>query len=421
MKQLWSLLFGRTAKNSFITVGANVFYGILVMVFFALASRSLGPEKFGLVSIPLAIYAISFDILSLGTNQSLIRFASVYFGKNQDKVAFQFAKTIFNLRLLQSLFLIISAVFVGKFIAINIYGMSSLLAPLVISIAAASGILFSDFFIIFLQAYEKFARSAATLLSTAFFKLILIIPLILSQTTTVLSITTIFVITPIFAALVGFALTPKEFLKAKTSKKVTSELFHFSKWMALWGVTASLAGRIDILFLGKFASAYETGIYSAASRLVLGFIIIGSSFAAVLVPKLSRVVDSKTELIRQFKLIWKVVVLLVIGIIFSALISPWIIPLIFGNSFVQSVLVFQSLSVAAIFFMLSIPSNTTLLALGHSKFIGSLSLIQLIIVTALSITLIPQLGAQGAAIALILAYALVFALSTTYAFKKLHS
>ena len=421
MKQIMRLLLGRTAKNSAITVGANVIYGLLIMVFFIATSRLLGPEKFGILSIALAIFAISFDILSLGTSQSLIRFVSVNLGRGRVERARQFANTIFKLRLAESFIVIVVGLVLGKIIALRIYNLPELVIPLTITIAAVGGILLVDFVITLLQAYELFVKSALVLLAVAVLKLIFFTLLILTHQLTILGVTLAFVITPLLASLLGLSFIPRKIFAAKTTKIVTKKLFHFSKWMALWGVTASLAGRIDILLLGKLTSTFETGIYSAASRLATGFIIIGSSFAAVLTPKISRVIGDSNELKRQFKLIWKVVALLIVSIIGVAIISTWLIPFMFGSDFVQSVLIFQSLSLGLIFFVANIPANVSLLALGHSKWIGLLSLIQLIVAIALSLILIPQLGAQGAAIAIVGSYLTAFLLSTTYAIKKIYS
>lgn len=419
MEKIVRLLFGRTAKNSAVLVGANIAYGLLIMLFIILSSRTLGPERFGLVSIALAIFAISFDVLSLGTSQSLVRFVSVYIGKKEPGKALEFAHSIFKLRTAQAIVLIIVSPLVGWVLSEQIYQNSDLFLPITLSVAAGSFLLISDFFILLLQAYEKFGRSATTQLSIAILKLVLLAVGLLTGNVTILSITLAFIVTPLLGLIIGFALSPKEFLTAKSSPETQRELFHFAKWMALWGITATLAGRIDILLMGKFASSYETGIYSVASRLNTGFILVGSSFASVLTPKISRVIHQKEELQRQILLIAKVVILLIIGIIAVALASTWFIPLIFGPVYQESVLVFQSLSLAAIFFAVSIPANVSLLALGHSKLIGLLSLLQLVIVIVLGWLLIPSMGSYGAALALIITYMISFLFSATYAVKAI--
>lgn len=421
MHKAIKFLIGRTAKNSYITIGANIIYGLLVMAFFIIVSRLLGPEKFGLISIALAIFTICFDILSLGSSQALVRFVSASLGKNHTKKAHQFSSAIFRLRLIEAVVLVLLGQFLGQFIAINIYHQPQLIQPITLAIIAASGILLHEFMLSLTQSYENFKKSAVLLLFSGTLKLFFLSLIFATNNFTVLLATAAFVLTPLIAAGLGFLNLPNDFILVTPSKKTISQIFHFSKWMALWGMTASLAGRIDILLMGKLSSAYETGIYSAASRLGLGFIIIGSSYASVLVPKISRLIGNKTKLRHQFKLISYSVALVCLGIGLIAFISPWIIPFIFGSQYAQSSLVFQSLCLASIFFMASIPANTNLLSLGCSRFIGVLSVLQLLVVITFSWWLIPIFGAQGAAIALIASYLFSFILSTSYALKKIYT
>src|SRR3989338_11433110 len=96
-------------KDTFLTVGANVIYGLLIIWFFVLASRYLGPEQFGLLSLILAVYTIGFGIFTLGTSQALTRFVSVSLGKDQPHQAHSYARLIWRFRLLESAFLLATA------------------------------------------------------------------------------------------------------------------------------------------------------------------------------------------------------------------------------------------------------------------------------------------------------------------------
>ena len=71
--------------------------------------------------------------------------------------------------------------------------------------------------------------------------------------------------------------------------------------------------------------------------------------------------------------------------------------------------------------MLSLPANISLFAMGRAKFIGVQSLIQVTILVLLSLKLIPQFGAQGAAISLSVGYLCTALVSSVYASKTLAS
>ena len=159
MKSLLALLWGRTARNSALVIGSNIAYGILVISFIIITSRILGPELFGLFSICIAIFGLSFDILSLGTSQSLIRFIALHTGRKIN-TAFQFARAVFLLRMFESVAVMAIAVIVAKFISVIVYTDGRLLVPLIITLTLAGGNLLADFFASVLQGQEKFSQSA---------------------------------------------------------------------------------------------------------------------------------------------------------------------------------------------------------------------------------------------------------------------
>jgi len=174
MKLLKAYLFSRTAHHTYLTVGANVVYGLLTIWFFILASRALGPEQFGLLSIILAVYTISFDFFSLGTSQALTRFVSVYLGKNKPNQAHVYAQTIFRFRLGEAIFLFALAFFVGKVLA-NFYHQPSLVLPTALGFTAAGVILVGDYFASLLRAYDNFALASVLVIINAVSKIVILI------------------------------------------------------------------------------------------------------------------------------------------------------------------------------------------------------------------------------------------------------
>ena len=285
-------------------------------------------------------------------------------------------------------------------------------------IAAVGGVLLADYFITLLRAHDNFGQSALLTALNAVIKLILFYLFINLFSFTLNLATLAFVVSPLLVAFIAWPLAPKLSSSISASQISISGLFHFSKWLALWGITASLASRMDIILLGKLSSAYQTGLYSAALKIASGFTLLGSSLSTVLTPKISRLINQPQQLQHRFIQIFQLVAIMSLGMIGIAILSPWFIPLLFGVSYQPAVTIFYYLTLAAIFFILALPANVTLLALGHSKSIGLLSILQLIIVTAVGLLIIPGLGGGGAALALTVSYLVVFLISTAYAIKK---
>lgn len=416
--KLKQYLFSHTAHHTYLTVGSNVIYGLLTIWFFVLASRALGPEQFGLLSLALAINTIGFDVFNLGMSQALLRFVSVALGEHRAASAQQYAWLIFRLRLLQTAFIVLTSGLIAKILAVNFYHQSVLILPFTLAIAAIGGTLLADYFVTLLRAHDNFGQSALLTILNAVFKLVLFYLFTIILAPTLNSITLAFVISPIMVVFVAWSLAPKLPRTTSTSQISVPELFHFSKWITLWGITASLASRMDIILLAKLSSTYQTGLYSAALKIASGFTLLGSSLSTVLTPKISRIIHQPELFKHRFVQTFQLVTLLSLGMIGIAGLSPWLIPFLFGLSYQPAVAIFYPLTLASIFFILALPANVALLALGHSKSIGLLSSLQLMVVTIIGLLIIPHLGGQGAALSLIASYLVVFLISTAYAIKK---
>ena len=417
VKLLRTYLLSRTAQHTYLTVGSNIIYGLLIIWFFVLASRKLGPEQFGLLSLILAVYTISFDIFTLGTSQALTRFVSVYLGKNQPAQAHGYARLIFRFRLIESALLLVAAFFIGPIFA-GFYRQPLLSLPTSLSVASISGVLIADYFISLLRAYEKFAIAALLTAANAGFKIVFIGLLIFLSTPNLFLITLAFVASPAAMAILGFFLSP-QVKSAPIPPQVKTDIIHFSKWLAVWGMAASLASRIDIILLGKLSSAYQTGIYSAALKVASGFTLIGAALSTVLTPKVSRLAHQPQQLRRKFIQITRLAAVLIVGMAIVAISSIWFIPLLFGPEYQASVPIFRILTLSAMLFIAALPANVSLVSLGLSKWIGLSSLLQLVIVILIGLLLIPRLGGQGAAWAIVTSYAAVLLLTNFYAVKKI--
>ncbi len=415
--QLKRYLFSRTAHHTYLTVGANIIYGLLLIWFFILASRSLGPAQFGLLSIALAIYTISFDIFNLGTSQALIRFVSVNLGQHRPQTAHQYAQAIFRFRLLETVIILLVAFLIGPTFA-RLYHQPLLSLPTSLSFASVSTVLIADYFISLLQAHERFAKAALLNAANAIFKIIFIGLVLLLSTPSLLLITLAFVASPTATSILALFLSPK-IKSTPVPIQVKTDIINFSRWLALWGITASIASRVDIILLGKLSTAYQTGIYSAAIKIASGFTLIGSSLSSVLTPKFSRLVHQPEQLQLNFIRLIKLVILLILGMLTIALLSSWFIPWLFGADYVASVSIFRTLTLAAILFMAALPANVSLISLGFSKWVGLSSLLQLIIVTLFGFLFIPSFGGQGAAWAVVISSAVVLVFNSFYAVKKI--
>ena len=405
-------LFSRTAKNALITLIGNGLLGVIIVIFNILAFRWLGPAQFGIFTVASSITIIVFDVLAFGTSQAIVRFVSVYLGQGKPSLAQHAASAIWRLRLIEITALGLIGVFLGRLLALKFFVNPQLTDPLIVAIWLTGSILLIDFFMGILQAQERFVARSLLFVINALIRLLTLITLYFLGLNTITAFLIAFFSGPLICSLISLFIIPRSFLITPVSASALKPIFHFSKWMALWGVTASLAARLDVLLLAKFTGDYETGLYAAAARLITVFIWAQAAFNTVLEPKTARLIHDLVLLKNNFFKMVLGAFLASFGIIILIPLAPFIMPLLLGRDIDLSIRIFQILLIGMIFFVASTPSMITLMAMGRSKIIGLLSTIQLAVGLILHLWLIPVLGGLGAATAVTSTYFLTFLLST---------
>jgi O-antigen/teichoic acid export membrane protein len=410
-------MFSRTISNIIINFTGTAIVGVILVIFNILAFRWLGAANFGILSIASTIAVIGFDILSLGTSQALVRFVSVYLGQNKTAAASSTASIILRFRVIQGLLVILLAMPLARILSINFFHKPELTQPVFIGLLTTTIYLLSDFFTVLLQAREKFITRSLVLTLNGLARLLALSLFFIIGWHSVVALLIAFAAGPLINGLVGYLVSPRQFITTPPNPAITQSIIKFSKWMGLWGLTASLASRLDIILLGKFTSAYDAGIYAAAAKLASAFILGQGAINAVLEPKTARLVHNQFLLKRNFLKISLGLTVVILGLILLIPTAPRFIPLILGPQAQASVALFQVLMIGIIFFVATTPSMVTLMATGHSRAIGLLSLSQLAISLFLYLWLIPPLKAVGAAITVSSSYFITFVAATVIALK----
>lgn len=412
MQRIKQLFFSATAKNALITLIGNGLLGVIIVIFNILAFRWLGPAQFGIFTVASSITVIAFDVLAFGTSQAIVRFVSVYLGQGKPSLAQHATSAIWRLRLIEIAALGLVGVFLGRWLALKFFVNPQLIDPLTLAIWLTGSILLIDFFMGILQAQERFIARSLLFVINALIRLLTLITLYFLGLNTVTAFLIAFFSGPLICSLISLFIIPRNFLITPVSASALKPIFHFSKWMALWGITASLAARLDVLFLAKFTGDYETGLYAVAARLITVFIWAQAAFNTVLEPKTARLVHDVVLLKSNFSKMVLGVLLAILGIILLIPLAPFFIPLLLGQEIDLSIRIFQILLVGMIFFVATTPSMITLMATGRSKIIGLLSTLQLGAGLLLHLWLIPRWGGLGAALAVTTTYFLTFLLAT---------
>jgi O-antigen/teichoic acid export membrane protein len=190
---------------------------------------------------------------------------------------------------------------------------------------------------------------------------------------------------------------------------VAKELLFFS--LPLLGVAAlqQIIIWFDTLMLGYFRTSAEVGLYNIAHPLAVFISAPVGVLTLIYLPVISGLYaeGQMPEIRRNFRILVKWLNFASLPLFFILFIFPeTVLSFLFGAGYVSAAGALKILSLGFIIDSVIGLSETTLIALGQSRFIMWATLATVVINIGLNIALIPPLGIEGAAIAL--AAAIIF-------------
>ncbi|NRQ42174.1 flippase [Rheinheimera sp. YQF-2] len=185
------------------------------------------------------------------------------------------------------------------------------------------------------------------------------------------------------------------------------QLLRRSSWLWLSGIVSVIYLKIDIVMIGSIAGTEQAGIYAAASRLSELWYVFPATLAARYYPDMLKAYQLGKPAyylkLRRFALLFFSAAFTIA--VLMSLAAPWIISLLFGDSFAAAVEVLRIHIWAGCFIFvrylisqhLLITEQEPLSLLSHG--VGAL------LNVGLNLWLIPSMGIVGAAWATLISYA----------------
>lgn len=387
--KILNFIFTDTGKDSAIVFAGTVINIVAGGFFFILAPRLLGPADYGIFATVIAIAMVAAAIANFGIDTGILRFAK--------KGTSEF-NSILTIALKSYIFFGLIAAGIGFFIApvlADFLGQPDIIQLLRVGFIGTIFILLTNFFVASLQAKGEFLKASIVNISSNLSRILLLLVGIYFLRADLLFLTFIFFFVPIISVAAG-----KLYLPIKIEKNTSAKTFDFFKYN-FWVASALIISSIplDNFFLLKLGGASQTGLYAAPFKLLTFAYQIGGNFTRVLASRfVSFDTDKKTLEFAKKALIFPAII--TIGMILLILIAEPLTKLLFGQEFLQSVLVLRILSVGFIFFFIStIPSSIILYYLGKSQVSFVITLIKYSVFLLLLLLLVPSGKAVGAAIA----------------------
>lgn len=379
-----------------------VFFGMvssILLWFFTkiLIVRYTTKEEFGLYSLSVAIVGI-FSILStLGLQEGIARYISIFIGEDRHDEAKAMARSSLLVGFLSSLFFF-GVLFLSSGILSNyIFYKKELLAPIKVlsffiplSVMAVimSGIM---------RGHNMFIPKIYADVGQPLFFLVLLglffllgLPFISIIYAYVLSMAAVFVI-------VGYCLL-KEVNIMTVSASVweeNKELLRFSIPVLAVSVLIVILGWTDTLMLGRYTSTADVGIYNVSISLAKLLVFPLNAISFVLMPLAGEMFAKKqnAELGRTYQILTKWIFSATFPIFFILFFFPEMtITFLFGARFIDATTSLRILAVCFLFHSFMGANGTLLLVMGLSGTLMNISIFGFVLNIGLNYIMIKLLG-----------------------------
>jgi O-antigen/teichoic acid export membrane protein len=195
---------------------------------------------------------------------------------------------------------------------------------------------------------------------------------------------------------------PIRFRSSLRANTVARELLFFSLPLLGMQMLNLIIGWTDTLMLGSFKSAIDVGLYNAANPPSALIAAPLNAIRLIYLPVTTTLwaTGAIAEMRRNFTILTKWLCVATMPLFLVLFFFPeTVLGFLFGASYVSAA---STLRILAIGFILSNflgPNGTTLIAMGHPRFVMWATVAAVVVNVGLNATLIPPLGIEGAAIA----------------------
>jgi len=359
-------------------------------------ARILGTSNFGVINIGLAVLSYAMIVSNGGLTLLGTKKIASELGSTE-----KLTGDIFLARIFFSIILfIVSAIIVYSFIISKELGEVIIVYLLFLFPSAV----LLEWFFQGVQSMESIAFSRAAG-SISYFVFLLLF--VVNKNDTVLA-----GIGWIIGGIINSIILLLIFFKKKFSIKIDLKSFHFfriakeSLPLGLAAIIAQFVIMFPVIYLGLVWDVSESGIFSAAYKLIVLLLILDRVFNAMFFPKIVRYLrlnPDPAELDKNFNIILRIISFFGLSVTLLALISAeFLILSLFGPSFTESTIVFQVLLGNFLLTLLNSVFTYTLIAMNEEK-IYTISLFAGMVVFFIAVTVLTaSYGSAGAAASLVL-------------------
>lgn len=420
MKVIEHIRSSKIFHNLSYTLMANTINQLRGFLLVWTAVKFLSVEAYGELVLVTFLIGTVVDLSDFGVNVSTTRFTAKYY-QGHDYGRF-FSTIIYSLK---------RKLFAFVFVAIGLGIFSEKVAILIFNNAALENYVYLSIIAIFfgmnagvinsiIQGKQAFSKMLCIAVGTICIVFLLFLALWYANELDFKGFVFLNIAVAVCSCSLGTFLIRKDIqrswkFKYKT-KEIRKEFNNFGNWMLIWSIFVIIKSKIDVLMIAQLATTEQVAYYDLANKFSKPLMLIFSSYGQVLTPMFAGI--QSTEKLRFLvsqtkKSCASITGILLIGI----LLAPYMIEIIVGNGYMESGFLLQMIILSLVFFVWTMPFNSSLFAL-NKPFVFSIDTVIGMIVTLLgNYLLIPLWGAEGAAVTVIMVN-IVSLITSAYFYRK---
>ena len=204
-------------------------------------------------------------------------------------------------------------------------------------------------------------------------------------------------------------------------RELLKNMLRYTRWVMLGGTAVYFINWGDNLVLRYFVSLEEVGMYNLGYQVFKGMIMLVGSIKLYFLPFIAEHIENQHK-IRNYLYHKRPRIMLLgaLGIVALFFSLPSIFTALYGNSYRESALVAQILTIPLIFILYQSFYMPLFETMKKFKFIQSMNVLLVTVNIALDIILVMYVGVLGAAIATAITYILSGVLYEIYFIKYVH-
>lgn len=337
----------QTAKNILYVVTAKIFSLASLLVASMMVARATNPESFGYYSVAISLVLLIDAVVGAPLDNAVVRFSSLHPGFKYRIEQIQ--GFIFRIKLVIGLILFVILVYFLAPISALLFDKNAPHSILIICLLSSFAVLMVRSSACYLQINKQFKRYSRLDTIQGVFRVSITSLLFVSGCTSVSIYLSVYGISAALAFFIFLFAHKQKFILASSPEPADrATMFSYIGVTSIIIILGSVTGRADLPLLSIMGNAEEVGFYSVATQLAMAGTLLASYFAIVFQPKVIQMAKDRVLGSAINKNMMLGALLVLVGLPLASYLSPIIIPLMFGEMFVESAPIFNIIIIGII-------------------------------------------------------------------------